>query len=115
MLRDKLGAELVESVDPLYPDDPSVPNMQYTFQDAFAEVLPHTVPEYFFQKTPKRRAGVRRAGLGRDDGRVPRRAGDAQGAAVAEAHAAADQLQARQPAQHLRDATGTSPSAATRA
>ena len=26
VLRDKLGAELVESVDPLYPDDPSIAN-----------------------------------------------------------------------------------------
>lgn len=51
ILRDTLGATLVESVDPLYPDDPSVPNMAYTFADAFAEILPHTVPEYFWQKT----------------------------------------------------------------
>ena len=34
VLRDKLGAELVESVDPLYPDDPDIPNMKYTFQEA---------------------------------------------------------------------------------
>ncbi len=52
VLRDKLGAELVESVDPLYKDDPAVPNMKYTFQQAFAEILPHNVPEYFWQKTP---------------------------------------------------------------
>ena len=51
VLRDKLGAELVESVDSLYPDDPDVPNMEYTFQDAFAEILAHTYPEYFFTKT----------------------------------------------------------------
>jgi Asp-tRNA(Asn)/Glu-tRNA(Gln) amidotransferase A subunit family amidase len=51
ILRDKLGAELVESVDPLYPDDPSVPNMRYTFQDAFREILAHNVPEYFWQRT----------------------------------------------------------------
>jgi Asp-tRNA(Asn)/Glu-tRNA(Gln) amidotransferase A subunit family amidase len=51
VLRDKLGAELVESADPLYGDDPSVPNMKYTFQDAFREILPHTVPEYFWQTT----------------------------------------------------------------
>jgi Asp-tRNA(Asn)/Glu-tRNA(Gln) amidotransferase A subunit family amidase len=49
VLRDRLGAELVESVDPLYPDDPAVPNMKYTFQDAFAEILAFNVPEYFFQ------------------------------------------------------------------
>ena len=51
VLRDKLGAELVESVDPLYADDPTVPNMKYTFQDAFAEVYPHNVPEFFQRKT----------------------------------------------------------------
>ena len=62
VLRDKLGAELVESVDPMYADDPAVPNMKYTFQDAFAEILPHTMPEYFWQKTRHGRAGVRRAG-----------------------------------------------------
>jgi amidase len=47
ILRDQLGAELVESVDPLYPDDPDVPNMEYTFQDALAEILPLHMPEYF--------------------------------------------------------------------
>jgi Asp-tRNA(Asn)/Glu-tRNA(Gln) amidotransferase A subunit family amidase len=51
VLRDKLGAELVESIDPLYPDDPDVPNMTYTFADAFAEILPHTMAEYFWQTT----------------------------------------------------------------
>jgi amidase len=51
VLRDRLGATLVESADPLYGDDPSVPNMKYTFQDAFREILPHNVPEYFGQKT----------------------------------------------------------------
>jgi Asp-tRNA(Asn)/Glu-tRNA(Gln) amidotransferase A subunit family amidase len=51
VLRDRLGAEIVESVDPQYPDDPNVPNMKYTFADAFAEILPVSAPEYFFQKT----------------------------------------------------------------
>lgn len=50
VLRDKLGATLVETYDPLYPDDPTVPTIKYTFQDAMAEILPHTVPEYFFRK-----------------------------------------------------------------
>ena len=50
VLKDKLGATLVESVDPKYPDDPTVPNMTYTFQDAMAEILPHTMPEYFWRK-----------------------------------------------------------------
>jgi len=52
VLRDRLGAELVESVDPLYPDDPAIPNMKYTFQDALAEILPVQAPEYFWQRTP---------------------------------------------------------------
>ena len=47
VLRNELGAELVESVDSLYPDDPDVPNMDYTFQDALAEILPLHMPEYF--------------------------------------------------------------------
>jgi Asp-tRNA(Asn)/Glu-tRNA(Gln) amidotransferase A subunit family amidase len=41
----ELGAELVESVDPLYPDDPSIPNMAFTFQDALAEIIPFHMPE----------------------------------------------------------------------
>jgi Asp-tRNA(Asn)/Glu-tRNA(Gln) amidotransferase A subunit family amidase len=51
VLRDKLGAELIETVDAKYADDPTVPNVKYTFADALAEVLPSTVPEYFWQKT----------------------------------------------------------------
>lgn len=47
VLRDQLGADLVESYDPLYPDDPDVPNMSYTFQDAFAEIIPRLRPELF--------------------------------------------------------------------
>src|SRR5262249_2233386 len=34
------------SVDPMYPDDPSIPNMAYTFQQALAEILPLHAPEY---------------------------------------------------------------------
>ena len=51
VLQDRLGASLVESVDPLYPDDPAVPDMEYTFQDALAEILPIHMPEYFFKTT----------------------------------------------------------------
>lgn len=46
VLHDELGAELVESVDPAYPDDPDIPNMSYTFQQALAEILPFHMPEY---------------------------------------------------------------------
>jgi len=45
-----LGAELVETVDPRYPDDPAIPNMAYTFNDAIAEVLPYHMPEVFSWK-----------------------------------------------------------------
>ena len=47
VLRDRLGAALVESRDALHPDDPDVPDMAYTFQDALAEILPIHMPEYF--------------------------------------------------------------------
>jgi amidase len=57
VLRDRLGAELVESFDPLYPDDPSVPNMTYNFQQALAEILPFHMPEYL-QKAPGGGRGV---------------------------------------------------------
>ncbi|MDR3415901.1 MAG: amidase family protein [Nevskia sp.] len=45
-----LGAELVEDVDPKYPDDPSIPNMAFGFNDAIAEVLPFHMPEIFSSK-----------------------------------------------------------------
>jgi len=45
-----LGAELVETVDPEYPDDPSIPNMAFTFNDAIAEVVPFHMPEIFSAK-----------------------------------------------------------------
>jgi amidase len=53
VLRDELGAELVESVDPLYPDDPSIPNMEYGFQQALAEILPFHMPEFLRKKDAK--------------------------------------------------------------
>jgi len=62
ILRDQLGAELVESVDPMYADDPSVPNMTYTFQHALAEILPLHFPEYM-----KRTPTARGAGAAGDD------------------------------------------------
>jgi amidase len=42
-----LGAELVEDVSPEYPDDPMMPNMEFGFDEAFAEVLPFHMPEIF--------------------------------------------------------------------
>lgn len=35
VLRDQLGAELVETVTPRFPDDPSVPNLKYGFTDRY--------------------------------------------------------------------------------
>jgi Asp-tRNA(Asn)/Glu-tRNA(Gln) amidotransferase A subunit family amidase len=40
-----LGAEVVETVDPEYPDDSAIPNMKFTFQDALAETIPFHMPE----------------------------------------------------------------------
>lgn len=52
VLRDALGAELVESITPDYPDDPDVPNLAYTFTDAFSETLPRFLPEVFARRSP---------------------------------------------------------------
>ena len=46
----ELGAELVETVDPRYPDDPAIANMAFTFNDAIAEVVPFHMPETFSWK-----------------------------------------------------------------
>ena len=63
VLRDQLGAELVESFDPKYPDDPAIANMAYTFQQALAEIVPFHMPEYLQAKsgdaTHLCRAGIR--------------------------------------------------------
>ena len=56
VLRDELGAELVESVDPLYPDDPAVPNMKYTFRDAFARDPRAQRARVFLADEPRGRA-----------------------------------------------------------
>ncbi len=53
VLRDELGAELVESKDPAYPDDPDIVDMTYTFQQALAEILPMHMPEYLAQTVDK--------------------------------------------------------------
>jgi amidase len=50
VLRDRLGAELVEPVIPDHPDDPDVPNMRYTFADAWSELLPRLIPEIFSRR-----------------------------------------------------------------
>jgi len=50
ILRDKLGADLVEVISPDYPDDPEIPNLTYTFSDALSELLPRLMPEIFARK-----------------------------------------------------------------
>ena len=50
VLRDELGAEIVETTTPKYPDDPSVPNLTYTFADALSELLPRLMPEIFTRR-----------------------------------------------------------------
>jgi len=50
VLRDRLGAELVETVVADYPDDPSVPNVTYGFSDALSELLPRMLPEVFSRR-----------------------------------------------------------------
>jgi amidase len=53
VLRDRLGAELVELTAPDYPDDPNVPNVRYSFADALSELLPRLMPEIFSRKNDK--------------------------------------------------------------
>lgn len=40
-----LGAELVETTDPQFKDDPTIPNVKFGFQEAMAEVIPFHMPE----------------------------------------------------------------------
>lgn len=50
VLRDELGAELVETLEPLYEGDPEIPDVTYGFADAFSEIMPRQMPD-FFKKT----------------------------------------------------------------
>ena len=50
VLRDQLGAEIVETITPGYPDDPDVANLEYTFADALSELLPRFMPEIFSRR-----------------------------------------------------------------
>jgi Asp-tRNA(Asn)/Glu-tRNA(Gln) amidotransferase A subunit family amidase len=49
----ELGAELVELTDPNYPDDPAMPDAQFTFEQALAELLPFHMPDVFAWKDAK--------------------------------------------------------------
>ena len=44
-----LGATLVESTDPLWPDDPQIENMQTTYTRALAELVPIFFPELLYR------------------------------------------------------------------
>jgi amidase len=48
-----LGATLVESVDPLFPDDPDIPNMNPSYSQALAELVPVIFPEILYRLTPQ--------------------------------------------------------------
>jgi amidase len=53
VLRDRLGAELVETVAAGHADDPAVENLRYTFADALSEILPRLMPEVFSRRDEK--------------------------------------------------------------
>jgi amidase len=53
VLRDKLGAELLETSTKDYADDAEIPNLKYTFSDALAELLPRFMPEIFSRRNDK--------------------------------------------------------------
>jgi len=48
VLVEHLGATLVESVDPLWPDDPGVENMRPSYNDALAELIPVFYPDIIY-------------------------------------------------------------------
>jgi Asp-tRNA(Asn)/Glu-tRNA(Gln) amidotransferase A subunit family amidase len=45
----QLGATLVESVDPLWPDDPAIENMATTYTRALAELVPVFFPDLLYR------------------------------------------------------------------
>jgi amidase len=49
ILGDYLGATLVESVDPLWPDDPQIENMKPSYTDALAQLAPIFFPDIFYR------------------------------------------------------------------
>ncbi len=51
VLDQHLGATLVESVDPLWPDDPDIENMTTTYTRALAELVPVIFPDALYRLT----------------------------------------------------------------
>ena len=49
VLGGRLGATLVESVDPLWPDDPDVENMKTSYTRALAELVPVFFPDLLYR------------------------------------------------------------------
>jgi amidase len=52
VLGDYLGATLVESVDPLWPDDPSIENMSPSYTQALAQLVPILFPDILYRLKP---------------------------------------------------------------
>ena len=52
ILGDYLGATLVESVDPLWPDDPSIENMSPSYTQALAQLVPVFFPDILYRLRP---------------------------------------------------------------
>jgi amidase len=51
ILGDYLGATLVESVDPLWPDDPSIEKMKQSYTQALAQLVPVFLPDILYRLT----------------------------------------------------------------
>jgi Asp-tRNA(Asn)/Glu-tRNA(Gln) amidotransferase A subunit family amidase len=51
ILGDTLGATLVESVDPLWPDDPGIANMKPSYTEALAQLVPVFFPDILYRLT----------------------------------------------------------------
>ena len=49
VLGDRLGATLVESSEPLFPDDPAIENMKTDFTRALARLIPVFMPDILFR------------------------------------------------------------------
>jgi len=49
VLGDFLGATLIESVDPLWPDDPAIPNMKPSYNQALAQMVGVFFPDILYQ------------------------------------------------------------------
>jgi amidase len=51
ILRDHLGATLVESADPLWPDDPNIEDMKPSYTQALVQLLPVIYPDILYRLT----------------------------------------------------------------